>query len=269
MTPFFIVNAFSQVSFKGNPAGVCVLDAPRSDRWMQSVARELGFSETAFLVATNTHYHIRWFSPTTEVALCGHATLAAAHVLWESKQEKSGVIHFTYGGGVLRAQRFYDVIELTFPEDVPLPIDTQSGGLAVFQDLGSYLGLSDVKGVFRSREDLVVAMATEAGVLAYQPDFSAISELPVRALVLTAEAVSQQYDVVSRVFAPRIGIPEDPVTGSAHCAILGYWFPLLQKPQLVCFQASQRGGVVFGRVTEGQVQIGGHALTLFKGEWVV
>lgn len=258
--PFFIVNAFSQVPFKGNPAGVCLLEKEVSARWMQDVASEVGFPETAFLVPTNHHFHIRWFSPTTEVRLCGHATLAAAHVLWESGVVTEPIIHFTYGEGLLRAQRFYDAIEVAFPEDRPVPCD-----VGVVAPLG---GLP-LKAVLRSREDLLVVVSTDEEVHRFQPDFDAIAALDARALVITAASGSQQYDVVSRVFAPGIGIPEDPVTGSAHCALIAYWMPILGKGQLTCFQASSRGGVVFGRLGEGVVRIGGHAVTLQKGEWLL
>lgn len=270
MNPFFVVNAFSQVPFKGNPAGVCLLERMPTVKWMQAVAAEMGFPETAFLVPTNHHFHIRWFSPTTEVNLCGHATLAAAHVLWESGHVTDEVIHFTYTGGLLRAQRFYDAIELSFPDDTPLPCtnvslgNTGDGGLV---DPVVHLGLTGVRAVFRSREDLLFVMTAESDVRDFVPDLSRIAMMDVRALVLTAHSNSPQYDVVSRVFAPRIGIAEDPVTGSAHCALVAYWVPLLQKPKITCFQASLRGGIVFGRLGEGLVRIGGHAITLQKGQW--
>jgi len=266
MTPFFIVNAFSQVPFKGNPAGVCLLEQMPSAKWMQAVATEVGFPETAFLVPTNHHFHIRWFSPTTEVGLCGHATLAAAHVLWESGQVTDEVIHFTYTGGLLRAQRFYDTIELSFPEDIPSPVESTDA--IPVMDHASHLGLTGVRAVLRSREDLILVMTSESEVREFVPDISRIMDLDARAVVLTALSTSQQYDIVSRVFAPRIGIDEDPVTGSSHCALVGYWLPLLKKPQITCFQASARGGIVLGRLGEGIVRIGGHAITLQKGQWL-
>jgi len=275
MIPFFIVNAFSQVPFKGNPAGVCLLEAMPRVKWMQSVAAELGFPETAFLVPTNHHFHIRWFSPSTEVTLCGHATLAAAHVLWESGQVTDDVIHFTYTGGLLRAQRFYDAIELSLPEDMPVPCahvplrdSVSPGSTPRMIDPMTYFGLTGVRTVLRSREDLILVMTTESEIRDFVPDLSLIAALDVRAVVLTALSTSQQYDIVSRVFAPSIGIAEDPVTGSSHCALIGYWLPLLQKPQLTCFQASARGGIVLGRLGEGFVRIGGHAITMQKGHWL-
>ena len=280
MYPFFIVNAFSQVPFKGNPAGVCVVDRLPSARWMQSVAAEMGFSETAFVMPTNHHFYIRWFSPTTEVNLCGHATLAAAHVLWESEQVSDAVIHFSYAGGLLRAQRFYDAIEISFPEDIPVPCHRialvspheRSAGrkkeVPTEVDPVAHLGLTGVCHVLRSREDLILVLASESAVRDFVPDMSRIRELDVRALVVTAQSASQQYHIVSRVFAPRIGIAEDPVTGSAHCALVAYWLPLLQKPQITCFQASARGGIVLGRFGEGEVRIGGNAITLQKGQWL-
>lgn len=264
MTSFFVVNAFSQVPFKGNPAGVCLMETMPTVKWMQSVATELGFPETAFLVPTNHHFHVRWFSPKTEVNLCGHATLAAAHVLWESGTVTDEVIHFTYTGVLLRAQRFYDAIELSFPEDVPVAVSEVSG-----VDPIAHLNLTGVRAVLRSNEDLILVMTTESQVRDYVPDLAKIADLDVRAVVLTALSTSQQYDIVSRVFAPRIGIDEDPVTGSSHCALVGYWLPLLQKPQIICFQASARGGVVLGRLGDGIVRIGGHAVTLQKGHWVL
>ena len=280
MYPFFVVNAFSQVAFKGNPAGVCVVDRVPSSRWMQSVAAEMGFSETAFVMPTNHHFHIRWFSPTTEVNLCGHATLAAAHVLWESEHVREEAIHFSYLGGLLRAQRFYDAIEISFPEDTPVVchriarLSPDQGLLGrpkevpMEVDPVDYLGLTGVCHVLRSREDLILVLASESAVREFVPDMSRICGLDVRALVVTAQSQSPQYDIVSRVFAPRIGISEDPVTGSSHCALVAYWLPLLQKPQIICFQASSRGGVVQGRLGEGVVRIGGHAVTLQKGHWL-
>ncbi len=281
MYPFFVVNAFSQVAFKGNPAGVCVVDRLPSARWMQAVAAEMGFSETAFVMPTNHHFYIRWFSPTTEVNLCGHATLAAAHVLWESGQVTEEVIHFSYAGGLLRAKRFYDAIEISFPEDIPvechrIALVSQTALRSdhrklppVEVDPVDYLGLTGVRKVLRSREDLILVMASESGVRDFAPDLLRLCDLDVRALVVTSLSQSQQYDIVSRVFAPRIGIDEDPVTGSSHCALVGYWLPLLEKPQIICFQASARGGVVLGRLGDGVVRIGGHAVTLQKGHWVL
>jgi PhzF family phenazine biosynthesis protein len=238
-------------------------------KWMQSVAAELGFPETAFLVPINHHFHIRWFSPTTEVNLCGHATLAAAHALWESGHVTDEVIHFTYTGGLLRAQRFYDVIELSFPEDTPescLSVNLRAE-LTLVEPV-NYLNLKGVRAVLRSREDLLVIMTSESDVRDFVPDLPHIATLDVRALVITALSTSKQYDIVSRVFAPSIGINEDPVTGSAHCALVSYWLPLLNKPQITCFQASARGGIVLGRLGEGVVRIGGHAITLQKGQWL-
>jgi predicted PhzF superfamily epimerase YddE/YHI9 len=274
MYPFYVVNAFSQVAFKGNPAGVCMVDQRPSVRWMQSVAAEMGFSETAFVAPTNHHFHIRWFSPKVEVNLCGHATLAAAHVLWESGQVTDEAIHFTYAGGLLRAQRFYDVIEIAFPEDVPRTchrVSLTHGTLSpsgIEVDPVRYLGLTGVRHVLRSREDLILVLSSEAQVRDWCPDMALVAALDVRAVVVTALSESQQYDIVSRVFAPRIGIPEDPVTGSAHCALVGYWLPMLQKPKITCFQASARGGIVQGRLGEHMVRIGGHAVTLKRGHWL-
>jgi PhzF family phenazine biosynthesis protein len=253
------VDAFTDTPFAGNPAAVCLLSAPRDEGWMQSVAREMNLSETAFLIAQADGYALRWFTPAVEVALCGHATLASAHVLWEDGHLPPGrQARFHTKSGLLTGDRAGEWIELDFPAKREEPAPTPAG-------LAEALGVAP-KYVGRNQFDYLVEVDGEASVRGLKPDHRALAALPVRGVIVTAHADSPGYDFVSRFFAPGSGVAEDPVTGSAHCALGPFWQSRLGKSELVAYQASPRGGVVRVRVAGERVKLGGKAVTVLRGE---
>lgn len=255
------VDAFTDKPFSGNPAAVCILPEPRDDHWMQSVASEMNLSETAFLVKQEDGYNLRWFTPAAEVDLCGHATLASAHVLWEERHLRlDQQARFHTRSGLLTADRRGDWIEMDFPatpeESAPSP-----PGLA--EALGAsprYVG----KNVF----DYFVELESEDVVRNLRPNFSALEKLPVRGVIVTAISYSGEYDFVSRFFGPQTGVAEDPVTGSTHCCLGPFWGKRLNKDQLVGYQASARGGIVRVRLGGDRVYLQGQAVTVLRGELV-
>ena len=255
----FQVDAFTEKPFAGNPAGVCILPEPRDDPWMQNVAREMNVSETAFLQRRGDGFNLRWFTPAVEVDLCGHATLASAHTLWEQgviRPEDAARFHTR--SGLLTARRQGEWIELDFPS---LP-DKRS---KVPPGLPKALGTKP-KYVGRSRFDYIVEVSSEGTVRKLKPDFTRLSTLPIRGLIVTAKATTEPYDFVSRFFAPRAGINEDPVTGSAHCVLGPFWRDRLGKNELLAYQASARGGIIRVRVGDKRVYIGGKAVTVLEAE---
>jgi len=255
------VDAFTSVPFKGNPAGVCVLADPRDPAWMQLVAREMNLSETAFLVPRGTGYHLRWFTPTVEVELCGHATLASAHVLWEDNHLRPAVrAEFETRSGRLSATRKGDWIEMDFPADPPQPVLQPSPLLA------EALGVQSFGYTGRDGFDYLCELESEATVRDLQPDFKLLKQAGPRGVIVTARAESKEFDFVSRFFAPAYGVDEDPVTGSAHCCLGPYWASRLGKDDLVGYQASARGGVVKVGVRGDRVLLGGQAVTVLRGE---
>lgn len=260
------VDAFTDRPFAGNPAAVCVLSEPRDTEWMQNVAGEMNLSETAFLVPREDGFHLRWFTPLTEVELCGHATLASAHVLWEQGYLKPGdVARFHTLSGLLTARRDGEWIELDFPATPPQPADAPDGLLAA-------LGLTEasVHYVGQSRFDYLVEVASEELVSALKPNFSQLQAIPTRAIIVTGRASRSDYDFVSRVFAPRLGIDEDPVTGSAHTCLAPYWCQKRERNALVGYQASRRGGTVRVRLDDGErVLLGGQAISVMRAELAV
>jgi PhzF family phenazine biosynthesis protein len=253
------VDAFTDTLFSGNPAAVCILTSPREDAWMQSLAQEMNLSETAFLRKRGDGYGLRWFTPLVEVDLCGHATLASAHTLWEQgllKPEEQARFHTR--SGLLTARRQGEWIELDFPS---LPDRRVSAPKGLTKALGAR-----PKYVGRSRFDLIVEVESEKTVRELKPDFTKLSTVPIRGLIVTAKAKTPPYDFVSRFFAPRAGINEDPVTGSAHSVLGPYWKNRLKKNELLAYQASKRGGVIRVRVGDRRVFIGGKAVTALKSE---
>jgi PhzF family phenazine biosynthesis protein len=255
------VDAFTDRPFAGNPAAVCVLPAPRPERWMQDVAREMNLSETAFLVRRPDGFDLRWFTPSVEVKLCGHATLASAHVLFETGQlGPQEIARFHTKSGVLTARRAGDEIELDFPAD-PLHAAEPS------PDLLAALNVSPVF-VGRGRADWLVELKDESAVLAARPDFGRLKALSTRGVIVTARAATPPYDFVSRFFAPAAGIDEDPVTGSAHCTLACHWHDRTGKSEFRAFQASARGGEL-GVVLKGdQVLLRGRAVTVMDAALV-
>ena len=254
---FTQVDAFTDRPFSGNPAAVCFLPEPRDPAWMQDVAREMNLSETAFLVRSEDGYDLRWFTPTVEVDLCGHATLASAHALWEERHllpDRQARFHTR--SGLLTADRAGDWIELDFPAKPEAAVATPDG---LMQALGG-----EAVHVGRNQFDYLVEMASEEVVRGLTPDFTQLRKLPVRGIIVTSRG--RQYDFVSRFFAPGSGVDEDPVTGSAHCCLGPYWSARLGKTELLAYQASARGGVVRVRVTGDRVKLGGQAVTVLRGE---
>ncbi len=254
----FQVDAFADKPFSGNPAAVCILSEVRDAAWMQSVAREMNLSETAFLSRQEEGFDLRWFTPAVEVDLCGHATLASAHVLWEegflNQQEQA---RFHTRSGVLTADYNQGEVELNFPA-------TPDKAVSPPDNLGKALGVVPVH-VGRSVYDFLVEVGSEEAVRRLQPDFGLLKTFDVRGTIVTSRSDSPAYDFVSRFFAPGAGIDEDPVTGSAHCCLGPYWSTRLGKNTLVAYQASDRGGTVRVRLVDDRVVLGGRAVTVLRG----
>lgn len=255
------VDSFTNQPFKGNPAAVCVLELEKSDYWMQSVAREMNLSETAFLVKQGQDYRLRWFTPTTEVPLCGHATLASAHVLWTEGYASTGqVINFHTKSGMLTAKYQENWIELNFPvnrsQDIP-PITKLQDALGVRIKTFAYNQLG-----------YLVEISSPQKVEQLKPNLSLIGQLPVSNVIVTSQgAENSPYDFVSRFFAPGLGIDEDPVTGAAHCCLAPYWRDRLHQDDFFAYQASSRGGEIKVHYDGGdRVILQGQAVTVMRGE---
>jgi len=253
------VDAFTDRAFGGNPAGVCLLDQAADAVWMQNVAREMNLSETAFLSPRADGFDLRWFTPGAEVDLCGHATLATAHVLWtEGLLAPDLTARFHTRSGWLTADRRGDWIELDFPSQAVAPQEAPPGLLAALGVRPQYVG--------KNRTDYLIEVASERDVRALSPDFGKFKGLPIRGVMVTARAATAGVDFVSRFFAPAVGVDEDPVTGSAHCALAPHWATRLAKTEMVGYQASARGGTVRVRIAGDRVKLGGQAVTVLKGE---
>jgi PhzF family phenazine biosynthesis protein len=256
--PLAIVDAFTDRPFAGNPAAVCVLDTPRPDDWMQQVAAEMNLSETAFLLAEGGIWRLRWFTPAVEVDLCGHATLASAFYLWHSGRCPPGsTIRFQTRSGELRASPDGDWIELDFPALIAEPCSAPAG-------LADALG-APLHFVGNYRLDYLCELSNEDAVRDLRPDHARLQSLKTRGVVVTARSSRPGIDFVSRFFAPGAGIAEDPVTGSAHCALGPYWQGKLGRSELVGHQLSRRGGQVRVRVRGDRVGLGGRAVLVVNG----
>ena len=251
------VDAFTNKPFAGNPAAVCVTPEPRDESWMRAVAREMNLSETAFLVPNGDGFNLRWFTPAIEVALCGHATLASAHVLWQDgtfgPRRSRPLSHQEWFADRLQKDGW---IEMDFPATVSVPAEAPTG-------LIEALGLTPLN-ITKNKFDYLVEVDSEATLRALQPDHSTLRKLPVRGIIVTARG--SDYDFVSRFFAPGSGIDEDPVTGSAHCALGPYWASKLGKTTFRAFQASPRGGEVGVRLEGDRAILSGQAVTVLQGE---
>lgn len=253
------VDAFTDKPFHGNPAAVCVLPEPAEEEWMQLLAREMNLSETAFLVSKDDGFSLRWFTPTVEVALCGHATLASAHILWQigllspNQQAK-----FYTRSGLLTAELKDNLIELNFPATLETQTPPPDG-------LEEALGVK-AKYIGKTKFDYILEVDSPNTVKALKPDFTALRKLPVRGIMVTSQDNGSPYDFVSRFFAPGSGIDEDPVTGSAHCCLAPFWSARLSKNNLTAYQASARGGILWLTVAEDRVYLRGHAVTVLQGE---
>lgn len=256
------VDAFTDKPFAGNPAAVCVMNEPRDADWMQHVAREMNLSETAFLHPIDGGFSLRWFTPAVEVDLCGHATLASAHVLWESaKLLPDQPARFNTRSGWLTCHRLDDGwIEMDFPALAVHQAEPVPGLVEALGARPRFIGMT--------RMDAFIELEDEQAVRSLQPDIHRLKVIEARGVIVTARASTPPFDFVSRFFAPRAGVDEDPVTGSAHCALASYWSPILKKDRMLAYQASARGGIVRVESLGERVLIGGQAVTVLRGELV-
>ncbi|XGB42436.1 MAG: PhzF family phenazine biosynthesis protein [Nodosilinea sp. LVE1205-7] len=256
--PLIQVDAFTNRPYGGNPAAVCPLTGSCPDDWMQQVAREMNLSETAFFYPEADGYRLRWFTPTTEVDLCGHATLATAHVLWSEGYLADHLqARFYTHSGVLTARREGDWIELNFPTNLSQAITPPAA-------LAAALGITPLA-VVENSLGYLVEVESAAVVERLSPDFAALKVLPVAGVTVTSRS-SAPYDFVSRFFAPNLGINEDPATGSSHCCLSPYWRDRLNKSTFLAYQASPRGGVIKLQDEGDRIRLSGQAVTVLRGE---
>jgi len=263
MENLFIVDAFTGEPFAGNQAGVLLVDRFSEDAWMQSFAAEMRHSETAYLVKKGKdEYDLRWFTPAAEVDLCGHATLASAHVLfYEGIEPDAKELSFHTRSGILKARREGGGVVLDFPASPPVPMvnDPDPDTASAFGFCRTYAGVSD--------SDFLLLIAPDANtVKSLAPNFELVRKYPQHGVIVAAESDDPEYDFVSRMFAPRLGIDEDPVTGSAHCVLTPWFAEKLGKTELSAFQASQRGGRLYVRMKGDRVELVGRATTVLAGE---
>lgn len=256
------IDAFTAKSFKGNPAAVCILEHPMVDTWMQDVAMEMNLSETAFLIRQGDGYNLRWFTPKIEVDLCGHATLASGHVLFESgAARRDTIIRFYTKSGLLTAALNDGWIELNFPSTPDREVSAPEGLMAALGVEVGYVG--------KTQFDYIAEVGSEEIVRNMDPDFDALYRVPTRGIIVTSRADSDEFDFVSRFFCPILGIREDPVTGSAHCCLGPFWAKRLNKSNFTAYQASERGGIIRVRVDGDRVCLSGQAVTVLKGELLI
>jgi len=256
--PLFQVDAFASKPFWGNPAAVCLLPEACDASWMQQVAAEMNLSETAFLYPKGPGYDLRWFTPVCEVDLCGHATLASAHVLWEEQHvDSETVIQFETRSGMLRAEKKENRIQIDFPAEAEQGVDAPLELLEALNIEAVYLG--------KTRFDYLIEVRNETVLRGIQPDFNRLKNVAMRGVIVTASTSNAGYDFVSRFFAPAVGIDEDPVTGSAHCVLGPYWEKRIGKNELTAYQVSARGGKLKVRCQGERVFLEGEALTVFRG----
>ncbi len=256
---FHLVDAFTALPFRGNPAGVVFLERPEEPAWMQAVAMEMNQAETAFLSRLDDGFSLKWFTPEVEIDLCGHATLASAHVLWETKRLPiDQPARFSTKSGWLTCTKRDQEITLDFPAKNVEPCPTPPGLLDALNSSSAQ--------VYTNKMDLFVVLPSEAVVRSLQPNFATLKKIECRGVIVTAAAQGKEYDFISRFFAPRCGIQEDPVTGSAHCALGPYWAGQLNKSSVRGYQASKRGGYVGVDVHGDRVHLRGQAITVVRGE---
>lgn len=262
--PLFQVDAFSDRPFGGNPAAVCILDHFPEDDWLRSLAAEMNLSETAFLVPQGEGYQLRWFTPVAEVDLCGHATLAAAHILWsEGYIPATAIARFMTRTGGLSACNNQGWIEMNFPSQPVTDIRSEGDRQRLEQ-----MFTGSILFVGAAGPDYFVEIERDQDLIQFKPDLATMAQLSCRGIIFTALSRDSNYDFISRFFAPQLGIPEDPVTGSAHCSLALYWGKRLGKTKLVAYQASRRGGEVHVRYHPERVYISGQAMTIFRGNLV-
>ena len=257
-----LVDAFTSSPFRGNVAGVCIPEGTADAAWMQQVAAELKHPETAFLFREKENWNLRWFTPEKEMELCGHATLAAASVLWETgRVPRDKPIAFDTLSGILNVSRDADWISMDFPAEPAVTSMPVPG-------LGEALGVEPLY-TGRNRFDILVELPLADDVCSLEPDMNALSPIRARGIIVTAASDLPHFDFVSRFFAPSVGVPEDPVTGSAHCCLAPYWGEKLKKTEMVGFQCSPRGGSVRVRLAGDRVVLEGHAVHVFSGKLLV
>ncbi len=252
------VDAFANRPFAGNPAAICWLEKEADPAWMQALAAEMNLSETAFVRRLENAYELRWFTPTVEVDLCGHATLAAAHALWSAGIAPPEPLRFQTRSGLLACTQAGDFIELDFPATPATPI-------AAPELLIEALGVEPVL-VGKSKFYTLVVVDSPDVVRTVRPDFRKLGQLPTLGVIVTAPSDDAKFDFISRFFAPALGVDEDPVCGSAHCCLAPYWGERLGKTRLMAYQASARGGVLRLRLNGDRVVLGGQAVTVWQGE---
>jgi PhzF family phenazine biosynthesis protein len=266
MIRLFQVDAFANMPFGGNPAAVCIPDVPKDDRWMMQIASEMNLSETAFLSAKPDGYGLRWFTPAKEVSLCGHATLASAHILWKEGYVRDNQdIHFNTLSGLLIARRNGKSIQLDFPARFVEPAENNS---PINEALGAAPAFTN-RYTIPNGTIYLLEYLNEETVRGLKPDFMRLLATDARAVIVTSKSDSDKQDFVSRYFAPKVGIDEDPVTGSAHCYLAPYWSAKLGTTNLTGFQASQRGGYIRCEHAKDRVYLEGEAVTIFKAELLV
>ncbi|MFJ8260663.1 PhzF family phenazine biosynthesis protein [Rummeliibacillus sp. NPDC094406] len=257
-----IINTFTEQPFKGNPAAVCYLSEEKESNWMQQIAKEINLPTTAFINFLNNKYYLRWFTPTTEIPICGHATLASSYFLWEKglfDKEKS--ITFQTKSGVLEAQLIDDWVQLQFPtmiQERTIAPDLLIRALGVNP---TYVG--------KNKLDYLVEVESEDVVRNLKPNIDLITQLGVRGVIITSKSNTNEFDFVSRFFSPSQGINEDFVNGSSHCCLGPYWKDKFKKNDLTAFQASERGGILKLRVLDDEVLVSGKAVTIFEGKLTV
>jgi len=254
----FQVDAFTDKPFAGNPAAVCIMPAAADEGWMQHLANEMNLSETAFVVQQGGDFNLRWFTPAVEVELCGHATLASAHILWEQGfLSPDRQARFYTRSGLLSAVRKDSWIELDFPAEPESRTDVPDVALKAFGVPVGYVG--------KNRFDFLIEVESAEAVRQIAPDFTLLGSISSRGFIVTSRSDSSQYDFISRFFAPAAGVNEDPVTGSAHCCLGPYWAKKLGRKELTGYQASARGGVIRVRVGDDRVYLSGQAVTVMQG----
>ncbi len=254
----YIVDAFTDKPYKGNPAAVCILESTKSDEWMQSVANEMNLSETAFLFENEGEFSLRWFTPEAEVDLCGHATLASAHILLSQYLLMNREIRFKTKSGLITAEKVGDWIQMNFPLEIEEPCDPP---LELIEGLNV-----EFKYVGKNRLDYIIEVENEELLKSLRPDFNLLKLVQSRGIIVTCKSDRSEIDFVSRCFYPSVGVNEDPVTGSAHCCLGPYWQKKLDKSELNALQLSKRGGFLKLSVLETRILISGQAVTTLSGK---
>jgi PhzF family phenazine biosynthesis protein len=253
------IDAFTSEAYKGNPAAVCLMKGPGNEQWMRHVAREMNLSETAFLYPIKGGYHLRWLTPTSEVDMCGHATLATAHFLYEQGHEpKNKEIAFKVRAGWVSASKEGELITLNFPVNRPKKVKTPATLAKALGAKPKYVGVYP--------NAYLVEFASAKTVRELKPDLTALEKLSKAKICVTAKSDSKKYDFISRLFAPKLGIPEDPVNGNSHTALTPYWGTILNRDSLRSYYASARGGEIFVRLEGDRVRISGKAVTVMHAK---